>query len=265
MGALLGPVGASTGMPAEGLEGWLVRFAFFVGVGGVTGGLFDYVRGVAERWQATATEVVEREREGMLALARGAEAKDSDTGEHIRRVQLTSEALARAAGLTALEAAQIGWAAMLHDVGKLHVPDRILLKPGPLSAEEWVIMRQHPVWAEEILADGEGFELARHIARWHHENIDGTGYPDGLAGERIPLEARIVRVADAFDAITNRRPYAGARTFEEGLEELARCRGRMFDPDLVDLMITLMRDPAIVQRVAALRARPSLGDGRTGA
>jgi HD domain len=261
MGALLGPAGAATGMPTEGLQGWLVRFAFFMAVGGVTGGLFDYVRAVAERWQATATEVVEREQEGMLALARGAEAKDTDTGEHIRRVQLTSEALARAAGLTALEAAQVGWAAMLHDVGKLHVPDSILLKPGPLSAEEWVIMRQHPIWGEEILADGEGFELARHIARWHHENIDGTGYPDGLAGERIPLEARIVRVADAFDAITNRRPYAGARTFEEGLAELVRCRGRMFDPELVELMVTLMRDPAIVQRIVALRARPFFGDG----
>lgn len=256
MGALLGPAGAATGMPTEGLYGWGVRALSFIAVGGVTGALFDYVRANAHRWESTATRVIEREREGVLALARGAEAKDTDTGEHIRRVQLTSEALAMAAGIARAEAGRIGWAAMLHDVGKLHVPDRILLKPGPLSSREWAIMRQHPVWGAEILADGDGFELARKIARWHHENIDGSGYPDGLSGRAIPIEARIVRVTDAFDAMTNRRPYTEPRTFEDALEELHRHRGTLFDPELVALMIGLMRERELAARVMALRAKP---------
>lgn len=263
MGALLGPAGALTGMHTEGVSGWLLRGGFFLAVGAVTGGLFDRVQAVASRWEATATRVAERERQAVLALARGSEAKDTDTGEHIRRVQLTSEALAQAAGLDPGAASQVGWAAMLHDVGKLHVPDRILLKPGPLSADEWAIMRQHPIWGEEIL--GDGFELGRRIARWHHENIDGTGYPDGLAGGAIPLEARIVRITDAFDAITNRRPYAEARSFEEALEELDRCKGRMFDPELVELMIPLVRDAVLASRLRALRARSFPGQSSTAA
>jgi putative two-component system response regulator len=177
----------------------------------------------------------------MVALARGAEAKDTDTGDHIKRVQTMSERLALASGLSTEDAAAIGWAGMLHDVGKLHVPDRILLKPGPLAAAEWEIMRQHPIWGEQILADGEGFALARRIARWHHENFDGTGYPDGLAGIHIPFEARIVRVADAFDAITHTRPYRRPRSVEEALGELDRSAGRHFDPELVRLQIQLVR------------------------
>ncbi len=255
MSALLGPAGQLTGMHTEGPQGWLLRAAFFLAVGSVTGGLFDRFRGLAIHWETTARRVVEREREGMLALARGAEAKDTDTGEHIRRVQLTSESLARAAGLSADESIQLGWAAMLHDVGKLHVPDRILLKPGPLTAREWAVMRQHPVWGAELLGEGDGFELARRIARWHHENVDGSGYPDGLRFEQIPIEARIVRITDAFDAMTNRRPYSTARMIEDALEELDRCRGRMFDPDLVDLMIQLMRDASIASRLAVLASR----------
>ncbi|MGH2488814.1 MAG: HD-GYP domain-containing protein [Candidatus Limnocylindria bacterium] len=153
------------------------------------------------------------------------------------RVQLLAEELARATGLDPERAADIGWSAMLHDVGKLHVPDRILLKPGPLTADEWAIMRRHPVWGAEILAQGEGFEVARRIARWHHENVDGSGYPDGLRGDRIPLEARIVRIADAFDAMTHQRPYQAARSVEWALEELDRCKDSQFDPDLVALFV----------------------------
>jgi len=144
---------------------------------------------------------------------------------------------------------------MLHDVGKLHVPDRILLKPGPLSAREWQVMRLHPVWGAEILAQGDGFELARRIARWHHENVDGSGYPDGLRGESIPLEARIVRIADAFDAMTDARPYRAARPVESALEELDRCAGSQFDPELVALFIDLVRrDGGLRDRLLAHRA-----------
>jgi len=240
-GLLLGPFAEVTGVPNDGPQAWLTRTLAYSGVGLLVGLLFERSRASTRAWRDTALRVATREREGIVALARGAEAKDTDTGDHIRRVQAVSERIALAAGLDRDEASAIGWAGMLHDVGKLHVPDRILLKPGPLTADEWEVMRLHSVWGEQILADGDGFAMARRIARWHHENFDGTGYPDGLAGGRIPFEARIVRVADAFDAITHTRPYQAARTVEEAIEELDRCAGRQFDPELVRLFLELVR------------------------
>jgi len=241
VGALLGPLAAATGMPNDGPQAWLTRGLAFVGIGAAMGLLFDRMRAAVAASERRTSRLVEQERAAVVAFARGAEAKDEATGRHVVRVQITSEALARATGLDAADAERIGWAAMLHDVGKLHVPDRILMKPGPLDAEEWAIMRQHPVWGERILGDDAGFATARTIARWHHENVDGTGYPDGLAGERIPLEARIVRISDAFDAMTNKRPYSEMRSFEDALGELDRFAGRQFDPELVAAMIELVR------------------------
>jgi putative nucleotidyltransferase with HDIG domain len=254
---LLGPLPTLAGL-AGGLEqpdAWAIRGATFALVGGVTGFLFDHARAATIGWRSAAVEIAQRQRDGMVALARGAEAKDTDTGDHVVRVQLLAEELALATGVDAERAADIGWSAMLHDVGKLHVPDRILLKPGPLTAEEWVVMRRHPVWGAEILAQGEGFEVARRIARWHHENIDGSGYPDGLRGERIPLEARIVRIADAFDAMTHTRPYQSAHTIEWALEEIARCADKQFDPELARLFIDQVRDDlGLRDRLLAHRA-----------
>jgi HD-GYP domain-containing protein (c-di-GMP phosphodiesterase class II) len=242
---LIGPVGASIGLPLDPPASWLLRGAVFLGIGTLNGLLVDRARRLASAWRETAQRVEQRERSGILALARGAEAKDEQTGDHIRRVQATAHDLARATGATVDLSEQIGWAAMLHDVGKLHVPDSILRKPGPLTPDEWAVVRNHTVWGERILGDGEGFELARRVARWHHENVDGSGYPDGLLGSRIPFEARIVRIADAFDAMTNRRPYSEPRTVDEALEELFRWQGKQFDPELVRLM------PALVNRAAA--------------
>jgi hypothetical protein len=243
---LLGPLPTLASMAGgvERPEAWLVRGATFALVGGLTGYLFDHAEKATVGWKTAAIEIAQRERDGMVALARGAEAKDGDTGDHVVRVQLLAEELALASGMDAEQATDVGWSAMLHDVGKLHVPDRILLKPGPLTAEEWQIMRRHPMWGVEILAQGSGFEVARRIARWHHENIDGSGYPDALRGDRIPLEARIVRIADAFDAMTHARPYKPARPIEWALEELDRGSGTQFDPELVRLFIDRIRDDA---------------------
>jgi hypothetical protein len=249
---ILGPMAAWMALPGgvEQLDAWLIRAVMFGAVATITGTLFDHTRQATLGWRTAAIEIAQRERDGMVALARGAEAKDTDTGDHIGRVQLLSEELARAAGLNADEAANIGWSAMLHDVGKLHVPDRILRKPGPLTADEWKIMREHPIFGERILREGTGFEMARRIARWHHENIDGSGYPDGLKGSRIPLEARIVRVTDAFDAITNARPYQAALSVEWALTELGRCAGTQFDPELVRVFEELLdRDPTLLIRL----------------
>ncbi|MGH2462971.1 MAG: HD-GYP domain-containing protein [Candidatus Limnocylindria bacterium] len=249
---LMGPLAQWLRLPGgtEQVDAWLIRAVMFVAVGSITGVLFDRARQAALGWRTAAIEIAQRERDGMVALARGAEAKDADTGDHIVRVQLLSEQLATAAGLGPEDAANIGWSAMLHDVGKLHIPDALLLKPGPLTSDEWALMRQHPIFGEAILSQGVGFESARRIARWHHENLDGSGYPDGLKGDRIPLEARIVRVVDAFDAITSRRPYKPARSVEWALDELQRYAGRQFDPELVRILHDLVSaDPRLLTRL----------------
>jgi HD domain len=251
LAVLIGPVGAWTGMSLDQPVSWLVRAAVFISVGALNGVLVDRGRRSTAAWRETAVRVEQREQSGMLALALGAEAKDEPTGDHIRRVQLTARELARATGASADLSEQIGWAAMLHDVGKLHVPDSILRKPGPLTPDEWAIVRNHTIWGEQILGDGEGFELARRVARWHHENVDGTGYPDALRGDRIPLEARIVRIADSFDAMTNRRPYSEPRSYEDAIEELFRWKGRQFDPELVELMHQLLLSGRLVPRLIA--------------
>lgn len=128
---------------------------------------------------------------------------------------------------------------MLHDVGKLRVPDSILLKPGKLDPHEWETMQKHTIWGEELLEGGEHFALARRIARWHHENWDGSGYPDRVKGEEIPFEARLVRIVDVYDALRSERPYKPAWSEDEVLEELRRLRGAHFGPELTDLFLAL--------------------------
>jgi hypothetical protein len=269
LAALLGPLGAAVGMRVDTAPSFIIRVASMAAVGVLNGALVDRTRRWAERWRETARRVEERQHAGMLALARGAEAKDETTGDHLRRVQVTAEELARATGAARDLATDIGWAAMLHDVGKLHVPDALLRKTDPLTEEEWAVVRSHTIHGERILGDCPGYEVARQVARWHHENIDGTGYPDGLRGSAIPLEARIVRIADAFDAMTNDRPYAAARTIDQAIEELERHRGSQFDPELVRLLEELVGRGTLVKRLGLIRAAarpvrraPSVTPGR---
>jgi len=179
----------------------------------------------------------EAHRAAILMLACAAEMRDGTTGAHVEAVRDLATRLAAVAGLEPWRIEEIGWAATLHDVGKLRVPDRVLLKPGRLTDEEWAIIRQHPRWGEELLRGFAGFEVARQIARWHHENWDGSGYPDGLKGTQIPEPARIVRVVDVFDALRSERPYKAAWPLERIEAELRRMRGRALDPELADLFL----------------------------
>jgi hypothetical protein len=255
-GVLLGPVPILIGLPStDTIDTMVVRSAAYLAVGFLIGSLFERTARTARVAVETARRLDRRHRDSIVAFARAAEAKDEETGEHIVRVQVVAERLALGTGMDRPAAEDLGWAAMLHDIGKLHVPDQILTKPGPLSPQEWQIMRRHPAWGAEILPTGHSFEAARRIALWHHENFDGTGYPDGLDREAIPLDARIVRVADAFDAMTSNRPYARRRSIEEALEELDRYAGTHFDPEIVRLVIHLMRsDTTITGELARLRS-----------
>jgi diguanylate cyclase (GGDEF)-like protein/PAS domain S-box-containing protein len=175
----------------------------------------------------------------VMLLANAAEAQDDTTGHHIRRVREGSEALARELGYTEAEAYEVGLASTLHDVGKFYVPDAILKKPASLTDEEWVVMRKHTTWGFEFLKGRYGFELASTIARTHHESWDGNGYPAGLRAEEIPEATLITSVADAYDAMTNDRPYRKGRPAIEAIEELVRFSGRQFSPKVVDAAVRL--------------------------
>jgi hypothetical protein len=167
-------------------------------------------------------------RDTIAALSRSMEAKDLYTGGHTGRVAAVSVALARGLGYDGdeLEAIEIG--ALLHDIGKIGIPEQILRKRGPLDDEEWAIMRTHPIVSDFILAELDLDRIIRECARSSHERIDGQGYPDGLSGEEIPLPARIVFVADAFDAITTDRPYRRRRSTVAALAEIEAGAGTQF-------------------------------------
>jgi putative nucleotidyltransferase with HDIG domain len=179
--------------------------------------------------------VMESQHEVLDRLAAAGEYRDDDTGQHTRRVGELAGRIAEAMGVGTARMATIRRAAALHDVGKIGMPDSILLKSGKLTAEEMDVIRQHTVIGARILDGGHSLVVATaaRIARSHHERWNGTGYPDQLAGDQIPLEARITAVADVFDSIRSKRPYRDAFALEVSLEEIRRGAGSQFDPTVV--------------------------------
>jgi putative two-component system response regulator len=188
----------------------------------------------------TRLEIVQR-----LGLA--AEYKDNETGLHVIRMSHYSRILGLALGMSEDEADDLLHAAPMHDVGKIGIPDNILRKPGPLDAEEWKVMQSHAVIGGDIIgrhASGM-LAMAHTLAVTHHEKWDGSGYPNGLAGDEIPLVGRIVAIADVFDALTSARPYKQAWPIEKAVEYLEQQRGKHFEPRLVDLFLKQM--PALLE------------------
>lgn len=199
-------------------------------------------RNLSRIQQNTLKQLQLAEQEAVVMLAQAAEAKDDDTGEHVHRVRRLVERICAAMGLYGQTADQISRFSCIHDVGKIHVPDRILKKPGPLSAEEWEVMKQHTVYGEMILGKLPCYRIAREITRSHHEKWDGSGYPDGLSGAAIPLPARIMAVADVFDALTHERPYKAAWPVDRAVVEIRSQSGKAFDPKVVEAFLAVIRD-----------------------
>lgn len=196
---------------------------------------------------------------GLMGLGLALEARDLETSGHTQRVVALSGHLARTLGLDAREAPELRHGAYLHDIGKLTIPDAVLLKPGPLDADEWALMKTHAAAGYELALRIPGLTPgALQVIRHHHERWDGTGYPDGLAGEQIPLLARIFAVCDVYDALTSERPYKAAWTPERALAEVRAQRGRQFDPVVADAFAGTVRGQHPTEQVLAA-PRPSAG------
>jgi two-component system response regulator RpfG len=201
--------------------------------------ILDRARWLEDRVHQATQEIRTREQETLLRLAKAGEYRDEETGCHILRMARYSSLIAERLGLSEEERHVIETAAPMHDIGKIGTPDHILLKPGKLDAEELAIMRTHARIGYEILKDSPSkyLQMGAVIARGHHEKFDGSGYPDGLTGEAIPLPARIVAVADVFDALTSERPYKRAWSIQDALQYLQTEQGRHFDPSCVQAFL----------------------------
>ena len=171
----------------------------------------------------------------VVSLANAIDARDSYTGDHSQRMADMVSRVARKMGLSADEIEAIHWAAILHDVGKIGVPDRLLNKKGPLTKKEWVCMKEHPDIGAKIVEPVKSLEKVAPIIRAHHEKFDGSGYPSGMKGDEIPLSARILTVVDAYVAIRDERVYSKSHTYKQAIKELKRCSGTHFDPQVVDV------------------------------
>ena len=220
-----------------------------------------YARSVCLAGESQRQLMEDSQLQVIQRLAVAAEYRDDETGEHTRRVADLAAPLGAALGMSDEQVLLLRQAAPLHDVGKIGIPDSILLKPGRLTTEEFAQMKTHTTLGAGILAGGRGalLEMAEAIALTHHERWDGSGYPHGLRGEAIPLAGRIVAVADVFDALTHSRPYKHAWPLEAAVREIAAQAGRQFDPAAVDAFLHLLPDLP----VPAEPGEPWLGDEHT--
>lgn len=196
--------------------------------------------------------------ESTRALVAAVEAKDSFTERHSARVSTYARQIGARMGLDDECLGSLETAAMLHDIGKIGVPDAILNKPGALTEEEFALVRKHPSIAVEILGHTTYLAAELPVILHHHERYDGMGYPAGLSGDRIPLGARIINVADSLDTMLTRRSYKGSVSLREARMELVRCRGKQFDPGVVDAALAWLDDAA-----AALTTGPECEEWAT--
>jgi diguanylate cyclase (GGDEF)-like protein len=194
---------------------------------------------LVDELQAATARLAGAQADTVMMLAAAAEAHDRETGLHLLSIRTLAEALARELGYADAAVHDLGIAAVLHDIGKISVPDVVLSSSGSLQEDEWELMKRHTLWGAEFLRGVPGFELAATVARSHHERWDGGGYPDGLAADDIPEAAAIVTVADSFDAMTHDRPYKVGRSVEDAISEIVACSGEQFSPRVVEALLQL--------------------------
>lgn len=192
--------------------------------------------------------------ESIFLLAKAAEAKDDDIGPHVKRIQSIVEEITLELGFPEGYAQMMGISSIMHDVGKMYIPDKILQKAEELSPEEWEIMRKHPAFGVEILGEHYFYETARLIAGSHHENWDGSGYPNKISGTAIPLPGRITAVADVWDALTHKRSYKEAWPEEKAVAEMLRLAGKKFDSEILKVFIELQAAGRIRQTLEKFKS-----------
>ena len=225
--------------PVDPLE-FLARAKHMLALNAAQRALADRAAWLAAEVERATAEIRSRERETLMYLAKAAEYRDGTTGSHIQRMAHYAQLIAKGLGLDAAHQELVVDASAMHDIGKVAIPDRILLKGGKLDPDEFEIMKKHATYGYELLRDSQSrvLQAGAEIALSHHEKFDGSGYPQGLAGEAIPLNGRIVAVADVFDALTSERPYKKAWTVEAAAEHLRACAGTHFDPRCVDALLS---------------------------
>jgi putative two-component system response regulator len=220
--------------------------------------LADRAEWLADEVRKATIEILERERETVIRLSKAAEYRDPETGAHILRMAHFSKLIGRELGLSEEDQQLLLDAAPMHDIGKVGIPDKILLKPGRLDPEEFDVMKQHSMFGYELLKGSASkvLQAGAEIARGHHEKFDGSGYPLGLKGEEIPIFSRIVAVADVFDALTSERPYKRAWALDAAVDFLKSGSGSHFDPRCVDAFLSVWDE--------VLQVRDSHRDVETG-
>jgi ribonuclease P protein subunit RPR2 len=219
-------------MTEEALERQLLVFANDIGA------LYRREQARAQELEGALRTLKTQYLQTVRTLAFVVEAKDAYTGQHLERCRVYGVALLDALGVAAdYPDAEFGF--LLHDAGKVGIPERILNKPGPLTAAEWRVMRTHPLIGHQMLADIPFMRIAAEVVRSHHEMFDGSGYPEGLKGNDISLAARVFAVVDAFDAMTTDRPYRAALSLDHAVTEIERMAGTQFDPEVVKVFLPL--------------------------
>ena len=214
--------------------------------------LFDQNRVLEKKVKERTSEIHDTRLQIIHCLGAASEYRDEETGLHISRMSQYSRIIALAAGVGVDDAELLLQAAPMHDVGKIGIPDRILLKPGKLDADEWEIMKTHTTIGAKIIGNhsSELLTLARQVALTHHEKWDGTGYPQGLIGDEIPLSGRITMLADVFDALTSDRPYKKAWSEDAAIQEINDMSGKHFDPQLVVAFMKALPEILAVKKSA---------------
>jgi HD-GYP domain-containing protein (c-di-GMP phosphodiesterase class II) len=209
------------------------------------GGLYKAERMRSRELEAALADVHDMYVSTMTSLAQIVEAKDSATRGHLDRTQRYGLALAARVDPELALRPEVAYGFFLHDIGKVGIPESVLCKPGPLTEDEWVVMRTHPAIGAQIVEPIRFLGGAVEIVQTHHERWDGGGYPAGLAGEQIPLAARVFAIADSFDAMTSDRPYRAALSLEAALDEIRVGAGTQFDPDVVAVFLGMVGDGGI--------------------